>query len=319
VPRFQVVTLGEAMVRLSVRPGDRLEDAPAFDVHVAGSEANVAYALARMGVLAGWASALPGNPLGERVASTLRAGGVDLTPVVWAERGRVGTYFVQLGSPPRPTTVTYDRAGSTFALTGPSAFDWGLVTDTGHLHVSGITFAISDSAREVAHTAVREAGARGCAVSLDVNHRARMWTAEEAGRTLGALAGSLDLVICKGQDARDVFGCAGDSREVARRLQDRLQVPTVACTWGPEPATLLDGEDWLECASHSVEIVDRIGAGDAFAAGVLWGRLEGSLPLGLRRGVAMASLKMTVRGDLLTLDRAAVEALLGSPGSDVTR
>ena len=319
MPRFQVVTLGEAMLRLSVRPGERLEDAPAFDVHVAGSEANVAYALARMGVRAAWASALPPNPLGERIASTLRAGGVDLAPLVWLDRGRVGTYFVQLGSPPRPTTVTYDRVGSSFALASPSELDWDLVTDTSHFHVSGITFAISASAREVAHTAVREARARGCTVSLDVNHRARMWTAEESGRTLSALAGSLDLVVCKGQDARDVFGCDGEARDVARRLQDRFQVPAVACTWGPEPATLLDGDAWVERESYQVEIVDRIGAGDAFGAGVLWGYLDGSLPLGLRRGVAMAALKMTVRGDLLTLDRAAVEALLGAHAGDVTR
>ena len=120
MPRFQVVTLGEAMLRLSVRPGERIEDAPAFDVHVAGSEANVAYALARMGLRAAWASSLPPNPLGERIASTLRSGGVDVAPLVWADRGRVGTYFVQLGSPPRPTTVTYDRVGSTFALTPPA-------------------------------------------------------------------------------------------------------------------------------------------------------------------------------------------------------
>lgn len=317
--RFQVVTLGEAMLRLSVRPGDRLEDAAAFDVHVAGSEANVAYALARMGVRSGWASALPRNPLGERIASTLRAGGVDVAPLVWLDRGRVGTYFVQLGSPPRPTTVTYDRAGSAFAVATPGEFDWGLITDTDHLHVSGITLAISEAAREVAHTAVREARATGCTVSLDVNHRARMWTAGEASRSLSALAGSLDLVICKGQDARDVFGSTGDPWEVARDLQDRFQAPAVACTWGREPATLLDGDVRVECGSYDVEIVDRIGAGDAFAAGVLWGRLDGSLPLGLRRGVAMAALEMTVRGDLLTLDRAAVEALLGPAGGDVTR
>jgi 2-dehydro-3-deoxygluconokinase len=319
VARFQVVTLGEAMLRLSVRPGDRLEDAPAFDVHVAGSEANVAYALARMGVRAGWASALPSNPLGERIASTLRAGGVDVTPLVWLDRGRVGTYFVQLGSPPRPTTVTYDRVGSAFAVATAPEFDWTLVTDTDHLHVSGITFAISESARDVAHTAVRAARARGCTVSLDVNHRARMWTAAEAGRTLAGLAGSLDLVICKGQDARDVFDCGGDRGEVARRLQDRFQAPAVACTWGRDPATLLEGDAWVECGSYDVEIVDRIGAGDAFAAGLLWGHLDGSLPLGLRRGVAMAALEMTVRGDLLTLDRAAVEALLGPAAGDVTR
>lgn len=313
-----MVTLGEAMLRLSVRPGKLIESAPAFDVHVAGSEANVAFALARMGVPSAWVSALPPNPLGHRVAITLRSAGVDVDSVVWTE-GRLGTYFVQLGSPPRPTTVTYDRSDSTMALATPDRFDWSVLDRARHLHLSGITFAVSEQAREVASKAVVEAHRRGCTVSLDVNHRALLWTAAEAARTLEALAGTLDLVICKGQDAIDLFDAEGGPREVAERLGARFQAPAVACTWGPQPATLLVGSDWYECPSLEVDIVDRIGAGDAFAAGLLWGLMENALPLGLRRGVAMAALSMTVRGDLLDLPRAAVESLLESTGRDVDR
>ncbi len=317
-PPLDVVTLGEAMLRFSVRPGDLIETASAFDVHVAGSEANVAFALARMGVRSAWVSALPPNPLGQRVATTLRSAGVDVDSVVWTP-GRLGTYFVQLGSPPRPTTVTYDRTDSTMALATPDQFDWSVLDRARHLHLSGITFAVSEVARQVASAAVVEAHRRGCTVSLDVNHRARMWSGAEAARTLEALAGTLDLVICKGQDASDVFDARGDPREVAERLGARFQVPAVACTWGAAPATLLLGSDWFECPSLKVDIVDRIGAGDAFAAGLLWGHVENALPLGLRRGVAMAALSMTVRGDLMDLPRAAVEALLESQGRDVDR
>ena len=316
---LDVVTLGESMLRFSVRPGDLIEDAPCFDVHVAGSEANVAYALARMGVRAGWISVLPENPLGERVATTLRSGGVDVSGVGWTPEGRLGTYFVQLGSPPRPTTVTYDRAGTTMALARPDLLDWSIFERTRHFHVSGITFAVSDAASELAMTAVREARRCGCTVSLDVNHRAQMWSAAQATAKLERLAGALDLVICKGQDAGDVFGAEGTPRAVAEHLAARFRARAVACTWGVKPATLLVGNEWHECPSHQVQVVDRIGAGDAFAAGLLWGLIDGALPDGLRRGVAMAALSMTVRGDLLRMPREAVDALLLSTGRDVER
>jgi 2-dehydro-3-deoxygluconokinase len=243
---------------------------------------------------------------------------VNVDSVVWTE-GRLGTYFVQLGDPPRPTTVIYDRAGSTMALATPDEFDWSVLDRARHLHLSGITFAISQQAREVASAAVVEAHRRGCTVSLDINHRARLWSGTQAAQTLEALAGTVDLVICKGQDAGDVFDARGPHREVAERLGARFQSPAVALTWGAEPATLLLGSEWFECPSLKVDMVDRIGAGDAFAAGLLWGLVENDLPLGLHRGVAMAALSMTVRGDLMDLPRSAVEAVLESTGRDVDR
>lgn len=318
-PRVVVATLGEAMLRLSVPPGIRLHDASAYDVHVAGAEANVAYALARVGVPASWASVLPRNPLGERVASVLASGGVDLAPVVWTDRGRLGTYFVEAGARPRPTLVVYDRSGSTMAEATPACFDWDLVVRGRHLHVSGITFAISEAAAGVARVAIQQARSRGCTVSLDVNHRDRLWTPAEADRTLSALAGSVDLLICRGADAARVFGCQGEARAVAEQLRERFLARSVVCTWGAEPATLLEAGSWAEAPTHEVQIVERIGAGDAFAAGVLWGFVEGSTELGLRRGVAMAALKMTLRGDLYTLGPEAVAELLEAPPGDIER
>jgi 2-dehydro-3-deoxygluconokinase len=307
------------MLRLSVPTGERIQDAPAFDVHVGGSEANVAFALARVGVRSSWASVLPRNPLGERVASVLASGGVDLAPVVWAERGRLGTFFVEGGASPRPTLVVYDRSGSTMAQATPGCFDWDQVAGGRHLHLSGITFAISDSAADVARVAIQEARARGCTVSLDVNHRARLWTPEDAARTLTSLAGSVDLLICKGADAAQLFGCREGPRGVAERLRERFLARTVVCTWGAQPATLLEEEWWAEEPTYRVQMVDRIGAGDAFAAGVLWGFVEGATELGLRRGVAMAALKMTLRGDLFTLGPEPVAELLRAPPGDVRR
>src|SRR5436309_14431039 len=174
MPSRQLTTLGEAMLRLSVRPGERLEDAPAFDVHVAGSEANVAYAAARVGLGAAWVSALPDNALGRRVARTFAAGGVDTSPVQWVKAGRLGLYFVQLATAPRPIDVLYDRANSAMALASAEAFDWAVVADTQVLHVSGITLALSDSSRAVARQAVEHAKNVGASVTIDVNYRQRL-------------------------------------------------------------------------------------------------------------------------------------------------
>src|SRR5437879_7583582 len=152
------------MLRLSVRPGDRLEDAAGFDVHVAGSEANVAFAAARVGLRAAWVSALPDNPLGRRVAGTLASGGVDVSHVRWVAGGRLGLYFVEMGAAPRPISVLYDRAASAMALASTSDFDWAAVVDAQALHVSGITLGLSASSRELAKHAMREARRAGATV-----------------------------------------------------------------------------------------------------------------------------------------------------------
>src|SRR5262249_39632351 len=127
------------MLRLSVRPGDRLQDAPAFDAPVARTRTHVALAAPRRRPRAALGSSLPANPLGRRVAATLAAGGVDVSLVHWVEAGRLGLYFVELGADPRPISVIYDRANSAIAEATPDLFDWEAIADTNFLHLSGIT------------------------------------------------------------------------------------------------------------------------------------------------------------------------------------
>ena len=281
------------MLRLSVRPGDRIEDAPAFDVHVAGSEANVAYAAARVGVRAAWASVLPDNPLGHRVATTLAGGGVDTSLVRWATGGRLGLYFVELGVTPRPISVTYDRAASTMALASTSDFDWQAMVDTQVLHVSGITMGLSPSCRELAKHAMQEARRAGATVTFDVNYRQKLWDRKDAAAAVRDVASMIDVLICTQEDARVTRGAEG----------------AVAARAGAS----------IERRGHPVETVDRVGAGDAFVAGLIWGLLDGSLELGLERGLAMSALKMTLHGDLFRLDAADVVALLAREGREVGR
>jgi 2-dehydro-3-deoxygluconokinase len=314
-----VAAIGEALLRFSVRAGDRLEDAPAFEVHVAGSEANVAYALARIGLRSSWTSVLPLDPLGRRVASTLAAGGVDVSNVVWSPTGRLGTYYVEFGSAPRPTRVVYDRAGTLMTQAAAGLFDWDRICQARVLHLSGITPALSPAAHELTEAAISEARRRGRLVSFDVNYRQRLWGVEAAARSLRTLGPRVDLVICTIEDARDLLDISGPPAEAVRRLADLLGVRTAVLTCGAEGATLLHEGEVCSRPGCRVEPVDRIGAGDAFAAGLLAGWLEGSLPRGLERGLAMSALKMTLRGDLFRFGVDDVDQVIAGALREVHR
>jgi 2-dehydro-3-deoxygluconokinase len=317
--RAQLVTVGEAMLRLSVGAGQRLQDAHHFDVHVAGSEANVAFAAARVGLRSTWISALPDNPLGRRVADTLSAGGVDTSLVRWVEGGRLGLYFVEMAAAPRPISMVYDRAGSAMALATPEMFDWKAGSDTDFLHVSGITFGLSSSGRDVARRAMEEARGRGSTVTFDVNYRQRLWDVKAAAAAAREVAPLVDVLISTAEDARDLFGARGAPEAIVERLKSELGIGIVVVTLGAEGAIASRGHLTVTRGGHAVETVDRVGAGDAFVAGLIWGLVDGSLELGLERGLAMSALKMTLHGDLFRLDGADVAALLARDRREVGR
>src|SRR5262252_668273 len=319
VRRAQLVTLGEAMLRLSVRPGDRLEDGPAFDVHVAGAEANVAFAAARVGLRSAWASALPANPLGRRVAATLAAAGVDTSLVHWVEGGRLGLYFVEMGAAPRPISVVYDRAGSAIAQATPDLFDWDAIADTGFLHLSGITLGLSASCYDIGVRAMEEARRRGAVVTLDVNYRQRLWPPTAAAAAIRSVAHLVDAVICTAEDARDLFGAVGEPEAVLAILCTHLGVDLAVLTLGAEGAVASHAGETSRRPGHLVETIDRVGAGDAFAAGLIWGLRDGSVELGLERGLAMSALKMTLHGDLFRLDAGDVATLMARDRREVGR
>ncbi len=315
----EVVTLGEALLRLWVPAGERLETAPSFRVTVAGSEANVAMAIARMGARSAWLSALPDNPLGRRAAVEVARHGVDTANVVWQPQARMGLFFVELSMPPRPITVLYDRAGSAMAAMGKDDVAWPVVEGARIFHISGITPALSPGTRRLAQEAVERASAAGALVSIDVNYRRSLWSEADCRETISEMVAHTDLLISTIEDARDVFGLNGSCEEVARRLQDLAGVSTVVVTAGADGAGWLQNDRFGFVPGYPATALDRIGAGDAFAAGALLGVLSGDLEHGIEQGLAMASLKMGILGDPLSITPEEVEGLMGGTDREVAR
>ncbi len=266
-----------------------------------------------------WISALPANPLGRRVVATLAAGGVDTSLVRWVEGGRLGLYFVEMGAAPRPISVVYDRAASTMALATAATFDWTAPAHTRFLHVSGITLALSTASSGIARRAMLETKRGGGAVSLDVNYRQRLWAREEAAAAVRAVAPLVDVLVCTAEDARDLFGAVGTAEAALANLQALLGVETVVLTLAADGAIASRNGVTMRRGGFVVETVDRVGAGDAFVAGLIWGLLDGSLEIGLERGLAMSALKMTLRGDLFRFDASDVAALLARDRREVSR
>ena len=309
---FDVITFGETMIRLNAPGFGRLEEATTLDVRIGGSESNTAVALSRLGLKAAWWSKLPDNPLGRRIENEIRRWGVDTKDVRWDDAGgaRAGLYFLDFGLPPRGTEVTYDRAASSINRVRLHDFDLETLKNARLLHLTGITPALGDACREATRFLMQQAKDAGVAISFDVNYRSRLWTPNEAKRGLSALLTMVDVLLCPLEDAATIFGITGDGESAARELRAKFGVGAAVVTCGGDGARAADDKgDWAATAFPLGQVVDRVGAGDAFNAGVLKGWLEGDLALGLHYGSAMAALKHTIPGDLLLATRAEIEAV----------
>jgi 2-dehydro-3-deoxygluconokinase len=304
--------------------GRRLDEATTLDVEVGGAESNVCVALARLGWRCGWVGRLPDDALGNRVVRTLRADGVDVSAVKRAPGERLGTYFVEYASAPRAIHFIYDRAYSAAARMTVDDVDWGYLLDTRVLHLTGITAALSESCYAVVAEAIKRARAAGVPVSFDVNYRARLWDAATASARLRPLMAEADLLFCKGADARLLFGCRGEPPELMAGLRVLTRATAIFCTFGEAGAACLSDEGFVHEPALPVQIVDRVGSGDAFAAGVLDGWLsvagpEAAVRESLRRGVALAAIALSQHGDRVLTSRAELDAVLARGRHDIVR
>jgi 2-dehydro-3-deoxygluconokinase len=326
---YDVITFGEAMLRLSPPNFLRLEQAQSLDLRVGGAELNTAVGLARLGRSSAWVSRLPANPLGRLVANRAREAGVSTEHVVWSDSDRLGLYFVEFGAAPRPSSVLYDRQGAAVASIWPGVVDWAKAfAGARWFHVTGVTPALSMGAAETTREALQAARAAKVGVSIDLNYRAKLWTTAEAGRWMAEFMQYTDVLVTTEEDVEKVFGIKGTNyEEVSRQLTERFPLKAVAITLRENP--LVWRNSWtaiayadgkvLKTRSYEVEIVDRVGAGDSFAAGLIHGLLDGDLQKGLDWGVAVSALKHSIPGDFAWVTPAEVEALLAGGGLRISR
>jgi 2-dehydro-3-deoxygluconokinase len=324
-----VVTFGEAMIRLSPSNFYRLEQARSLDVQVGGAELNTAVALARLGRSTAWISRLTDNPLGRLIANHAREAGVSTEHLAWTPDGRVGLYFLEFGAAPRASGVLYDRKGAAIAGIQPGMIDWPKIFRGARwFHVTGITPALSPSAALTSKEALQAARAAGVQTSIDLNYRAKLWSQTEAGRTMSEQMELCDVLITTEEDTQRVFDIHGkDFADAAAKIGKRFPLRVIAITLRDNP--LVWKNSWtaiawqagqvLRTRSYEVEIVDRLGAGDCFAAGLIHGLLDGDLQKGLDWGVAASALKHTLPGDFAWISPAEVESLLQSPGLRISR
>jgi len=304
---MDLVTFGEAMVRLTPPAFQRIEQASSFDAHVGGSELNVAVLAARLGVTSRWVSRLPDNALGRMIGARAREQGVD-AHVEWTADARAGLYFVELDAGSRARNVLYDRAGSAISKVAPGSIDWASIfAGARWYHVSGITPALSDGAAEVTAESLALAKRAGLTVSYDLNYRSKLWSAKQACAAQEPLLEHVDLLITTAEDARVVFGLGAESHDT---LQKRFDLSAVVITLGegPHAATALADGKMHTAPRYEVEVVDRIGAGDAFSGGLIVSRLEQrGWDDALRFAAATAALKHRIPGDFCLVTRNEVE------------
>ena len=337
---MDLVTFGEAMVRLTPPDFQRLEQARSFEVYVGGGELNVAVAASRLGVPSRWVSRLPENALGRMIANRAREQGVD-AQIEWTAADRAGLYFAELGAAPRASSVLYDRAASAIARLSPGSIDWQFMfAGARWFHVSGITPALSESAAKVTAEALIAAKSAGLTVSYDLNYRSKLWSGEQARAVQEPLMQHVDVLITTEEDTRVVFGIGADVQDryenvdadsyadTARALQKRFGFRAVAITLRENPRVLLNtwtaivaAEDKIHRAPrYEVEVVDRIGAGDAFSAGLIVGCLENhGWEEALRFATAASALKHSIPGDFCLVTRAEVDQLLRGASLRVSR
>ena len=336
---MKVVTFGEIMLRLSPPGFERLLQSPMLVATFGGGEANVAVSLAHLGVESVYVTALPKNAIGDAAIRALRAEGVRTDQVV-RSGDRVGIYYAETGASQRASTVLYDRANSAISQMAADAVNWsGVMEGAAWLHVTGITPALGERGTASTARAIAAAKSAGARVSVDLNYRKKLWSEAKAKEVMGPMMRDVDVVIANEEDLQSVLGVhvpgtdvtSGQLnlqgfRQAAEQVTRDFGPPQVAITlreslsasdngwsavlWDARQKTLHQSQ------RYSVRLVDRIGGGDSFAAGLIYGLVTGrGEEQALRFAVAASALKQTIPGDFNRVTASEVEALAAGDAS----
>ncbi len=337
----KVVTLGEIMLRLTTPGFDKIEQARNFAATYGGGEANVAISLAQLGLNSSYITKLPENPLGHTVNQFLTGLGVNIDHVIYGG-DRLGIYYLEKGHSIRSSKVIYDRSGSSFAASKVSEYDLDAAFEGADwFHVSGITPALNEEMFQLSKKALQVAKQKGLTTSCDLNYRSKLWTFEDARRKMAELAEYVDLCIGvepmqllgeDGQDVKDSYPkpiSKENYQEIMKRLQQHFGFKHIAMTFRKQMAAnrnrlhavLCDGNSFYESSEVEVEIVDRVGTGDAFSAGMIYSLINDFEPQhAVDFATACFALKHTIEGDANLLLLPDVEQFLEQKGSmDIKR
>ncbi len=334
---MRVVTFGEIMLRLAPEGYYRFVQAEKYGATYGGGEANVAVSLANFGLDAAFVTKLPKHEIGQAGVNAVRKFGVD-TSLITRGGDRVGIYFLEKGASQRPSKVIYDRAGSSIATATTEDFDWDKIFENvDWFHFTGITPALGDNVAEICLEACKKAKERNITISCDLNYRKKLWSKEKAGQVMGELCKYVDVCIANEEDASDVFGIKAANtdvttgkvnhegyKDVAKQLKDRFGFKKVAITlrssisandnnWA---AMLYENDEYFFSKSYLMHIVDRVGGGGSFGAGLIYASLIGyGSQATIEFAVAATCLKHSIEGDLNMVSVSEVQTLAGGDGS----
>ena len=333
------VTFGEIMLRLKSPGYDRLFQQPSLEATFGGGEANVAVSLANYGLDAKFVTALPANDIGAACERELRKYSVDVSDIAHT-KGRMGIYYLETGACQRPSKVIYDREYSSFAEIKAGDFDWKkILSDAGWFHVTGITPAVAEGVAAEAITALKTAKELGVTTSCDLNYRAKLWKwGKKADEVMPELTKYVDVVIANEEDCQKALGISSDNKpelgeinldcykEITEKVLTQFpNVKTVAITlresksanrnlWS---ACINDGKEFYHSRTYDItDIVDRVGGGDSFAGGLIYGlSTKSDAKVALEFAVGASCLKHTINGDLNLVTVEEVEKLIGGDGT----
>jgi len=314
---YDLLSIGEIMLRLSVPDEERMVQSEMLRKQVGGAELNVLSTVSLLGLRTGVISRLPDNDLGKFVKNKIRFNGVSDDYLVYdgSKDARVGLYFYESASYPRKPRVIYDRRGSSFCGINEKMFDEEIYTKAGCFHTSGITLALCENTRNTAIAMMKKFKEAGALISFDVNFRGNLWSGDEARICIEKILPYVDIFFCSDSTARLTFGKTGTTEEIMKRFTEEYNISVVASTkrvvHSPKSHTFgsiiyssKEDKFFTEKPYENIEVVDRIGSGDAYVGGVLYGLLSepDNFKRALEFGNAAGAVKNTVPGDLPSSD-----------------
>lgn len=335
---FDALSFGEILLRLSAPVNERMRTSTIFEKNTGGSELNVVSGISLLGLRTGIISKIPKHDIGDYIKNNIRFSGVSDDWLIFDDSpdSRLGIYFYEYGVYPRKPTVVYDRRNACISTIKAETFPEEIYSSTRLFHTSGITLALSKQTRDAAETFIRKFKEAGALISFDVNFRIALWTEEEAREYVERILPYVDILFISEETARRTFKRTGDLESIIKGLSEEFDIPILASTerivksprkhtFGSTIYNAKEDKFYKEAPYEDIEVVDRIGSGDAYVSGVLYGLLEyNDCEKALQYGNAYGSVKNTIIGDLPSSDKKEIDRIIKShnnsgPQSELNR